>query len=150
MEREIPGEPLYSFTMDGGGSGDAPDSMVAVFTASSETVDVKITTGGRRDVHIMGYALFLLTESPRGDVNLDSVVDLDDFGLFKTDFGDFAGCPTCELTGDVMIGLDDINVHKANFGARVPVSAVPEAEGFLMALLGVVGSLAAVRRSHTS
>ena len=126
--------------MDGGGEGDVPDSMVATFTAPSSTVDVRITAQGGRDVHIMGYALFLLTETPQGDINLDGVVDLVDFGIFKANFGDFDACPTCELTGDETIGLDDFGVLKANFGRTSPVGVVPEPSAWALTALAALAS----------
>jgi hypothetical protein len=52
-----------------------------------------------------------------GDVNGDGAVNLTDFNILKTNFGQQGSREQGDLNGDGTVGLPDFNILKANFGA---------------------------------
>lgn len=79
------------------------------------------------DISFVGEALPVF-EFVLGDMVVDGVVDLNDFNLFKTHFGNPEGCPNCDLNSDGAVDLFDFSILKQNFGA----SAVPEPSTLLL------------------
>jgi len=83
-----------------------------------------------------------------GDANGDGVVDLQDFGLLKDNFGMTEGATwgQGDFTGDGAIDLQDFGILKDHFGhttGSIPVTVVPEPA--TMSLLAL-GGLAVLRR----
>jgi len=78
-----------------------------------------------------------------GDANGDGVVDLQDFGLLKDNFGMTQGATWAmgDFTGDYAIDLQDFGILKDHFGHTTgsnPITAVPEpATIALLALSGL-------------
>lgn len=62
-----------------------------------------------------------------GDVNLDGAVNLTDFGLLKTNFGQPGNRAQGDLNGDAKIDLSDFGILKANFGAAARAAAADAA-----------------------
>ena len=59
-----------------------------------------------------------------GDANFDGTVDLQDFGILKTNFGGPGGWAEGDFNADDTVDLQDFGLLKANFGAGE--TAVPE------------------------
>jgi hypothetical protein len=84
------------------------------------------------------FTFELLGFSPAltGDVNGDGRVDLDDFGVLKSHFGQSpAGAAEGDLDGDSTVDLADFGVLKASFGRSV-VTPAPEPATMGLLLLG--------------
>lgn len=73
-----------------------------------------------------------------GDANGDGMVNLTDFNILKSHFGQAGGRSEGDFTGDGNVDLADFNVLKANFGQGG--AAVPEPGTMLLAGLAVLGS----------
>jgi hypothetical protein len=83
-----------------------------------------------------------------GDATGDGAIDLNDFGLLKSNFGQAANLAGGDLDGSGQVTLDDFGILKAQFG-RTPAStaAVPEPSGLaLLSLAGVVFCCGQVKR----
>jgi len=79
----------------------------------------------------------------RGDVTLDGKVDLNDFGVLKSNFGFDGGRQQGDLDSDGDIDLSDFGVLKEGFRVRGSVS-VPEPSTSVLAIVGMSVMLALV------
>jgi hypothetical protein len=85
----------------------------------------------------------------RGDVDLDDVVGLGDFGIFKLHFGQPGGRSEGDLNGDGFVGVADFNLLKASFGETANGTSsmtVPEPSALALMLGGLVAAGLAVHR----
>jgi hypothetical protein len=83
-----------------------------------------------------------------GDVNQDGKVDLDDFGILKSNFGTGTTPAQGDVNNDGKVDLSDFGILKGNFGAGGAAAAVPEPNAMTLLLLGAAG-LAAYRARRT-
>jgi hypothetical protein len=66
-----------------------------------------------------------------GDIDLNGVVDLTDFGILKSNFGRAANRSEGDLNGDGTVGLTDFGLLKANFGVRAAAAVARAVEAAL-------------------
>lgn len=82
-----------------------------------------------------------------GDANGDGIVNLADFNILKTHFGQAGGRGEGDFTGDGTVDLADFNVLKANFGEGG--AAVPEPSTLLLSGFAAMGlALVGAKRLH--
>jgi hypothetical protein len=86
-----------------------------------------------------------------GDANGDGIVDLQDFGLLKDNFGITQGATWAQgdFTGDGAIDLQDFGILKDHFGHTTgdnPVTAVPEPATLSLLALGAAVVVGRKRR----
>lgn len=93
------------------------------------------------NLYSAGEATLTAVHAP-GDVDGNGAVDLADFNVLKTNFGDGGVLTDGDLTGDSQVDLADFVVLKANFG----VAAVPEPGSVLLAAIACCVALARRRR----
>ncbi len=73
-----------------------------------------------------------------GDINVDSTVDLSDFGILKANFGVGVFRYQGDLNGDHRVDLSDFGLLKDNFGTRLPATQpAPEPPAWTLAAIGV-------------
>lgn len=78
-------------------------------------------------------------DTPRGDTTGDAKVDLSDFGVLKTYFGQANVTMTQgDLTRDAKVDLSDFASLKAAFAAAKVAAAVPEPPAAALAALGLI------------
>jgi hypothetical protein len=78
-------------------------------------------------------------DAPRGDTTGDGKVDLNDFGVLKTYFGQSnVTMAQGDLTHDAKVDLSDFGSLKAAFGAATVAAAVPEPCTAALAMLGLI------------
>jgi hypothetical protein len=58
-----------------------------------------------------------------GDVNRDNIVDSQDFGLLKDNFGQAGGWGEGDLNNDGLVDSQDFGILKDDFGSSVPEPA---------------------------
>ena len=73
-----------------------------------------------------------------GDANLDDIVDSQDFGILKDNFGLSGGWGQGDFNGDSIVDSQDFGIHKDHFGDTLPE---PATLGLLL-----IGGLALLRR----
>ena len=88
-----------------------------------------------------------------GDANLDDVVDLQDFGLLKDNFGLTVGATWAQgdFNADEQIDLQDFGILKDHFGHTTgdnPLAAVPEPATLALLAMGGLGSPAKTEVVH--
>jgi uncharacterized protein (DUF2141 family) len=144
-------EMQYDVTESVGGLG---QYIIGRFTATgaTETFTAIAATHGENlpCLQINAYQLRAIgAAGPHpGDANGDGIVDLQDFGLLKDNFGMTEGATwgQGDFTGDGAIDLQDFGILKDHFGHTTgdnPVAAVPEPASLSLLALG---GLAALRR----
>ncbi|MFO0897495.1 MAG: PA14 domain-containing protein [Pirellulales bacterium] len=107
--------------------------------ATAISDDGKVVAGAGIDPqgHRAGWRAELDPEPPLsllpGDANLDSVVDLQDFGLLKAHFGRQGFWYQGDFDANAAINLNDFGILKANFAASAS-PAVPEPRAIVLAL----------------
>jgi DNA-binding beta-propeller fold protein YncE len=84
------------------------------------------------------YALAIDNSVP-GDANGDRLVNLDDFGLLKANFGSGSRRSQGDFNADHQVDLSDFGVLKQKFGSG-GAAAVPEPATVLLALLAAAGA----------
>jgi hypothetical protein len=83
-----------------------------------------------------------------GDANSDGRVDLSDFGVLKSNFGQAGGLAQGDFDGSGRIDLTDFGILKSHFGQTQPTAGVPEPSTLPLALLAVLGLRLARRRGR--
>ena len=76
--------------------------------------------------------------TPPGDANGNHIVDSEDFGILKTNFGLTGGWAEGNFNGDTIVDLQDFGILKDHFGEHLP-------EPSMLGLL-LIGGLALLRR----
>jgi outer membrane protein assembly factor BamB len=75
-----------------------------------------------------------------GDANRDGQVNLADFNILKTNFGNEGVSLPGDFNKDDAVSLEDFNILKANFGAvDGQAASVPEPSGLALGLLALAG-----------
>lgn len=92
-----------------------------------------------------GLAIRNVTVIP-GDANLDGIVNLADFNIFRAHFGQSGDFTKGDFDDSGLVGLNDFSILKLNFGRRAD-AAVPEPGTFTMSVWLAIGLTAAPLRA---
>src|SRR5687768_8474899 len=142
---DFPDAVLSSYEANGSQAGSDLDFGVTDSAGTREFSAVKPDS-----VYGVYWARFQVA-SP-GDANLDGIVNLDDFNILASHFGQSAGnWQQGDFSGDGLVNLTDFNLMAANFGASAGLAGptpVPE-PALPLAILGAA-ALAPRRRAGVS
>ncbi|MFO0899223.1 MAG: hypothetical protein U0836_17495 [Pirellulales bacterium] len=105
------------------------DNAIDKLTFGAGTFDVVYSTHG---VMLTGF----VPNALQGDANADGKVDLTDFGILKSNFGQPGGLPQGDFDGNGKVDLTDFGILKTNFG-HTQGAAVPEPAGLTLAALAL-------------
>lgn len=114
------------------------------------TAKVRIQLSGGTSTNFDGYADnvdFRISQvtGKAGDVNLDNVVDIDDFDIIRANFYEGTTRESGDLNFDGLVTESDFRIWKDAFGAGGP-NSVPEPSSWVLLVGASLGVAAYVRR----
>src|SRR3954453_7280719 len=103
-------------------SGEAPSASSTVASSEGGATGLSDPGAMQSDSLSIGRGVVLAQRTPAllGDINNDGIVDIRDYGIWRTNFGQTNCGNPADLNGDCIVDIRDYGVWRQNFGQTGP------------------------------